>query len=230
MSTRPSSRRTLWRRLFRLAALSLFGAAGLFALGLTAFAHRVLLTDAPADPPQADAIVALTGGGGARLSAAVDLLEQGLGARLLISGVHPQTRVQDLIALAGGEQALYDCCIDLGRVATTTAGNAEETADWARNHGWRSVIVVTSDYHMPRAMMELNRELGDEAVRLHPRPTPRSTPDEPWWRDGRMVQRLAVEYAKYLAITARNATSSETRIITHRDADASAELQEAAQP
>ncbi len=173
-----------------------------FSAGFFVFADHVSRLE-PLDPaPRADGVVALTGGGGTRIAAGMSLLEAGHGARLLISGVHAETTDSDVEALtATTNLRLFDCCVDIDRRATTTLGNGRETAAWARARGYRSLIVVTSDFHMPRALMVLQD--ADPSLRLIPYPVPRNGDvAPPWWRDAGMIRRLAVEYPKYLAILA----------------------------
>ena len=113
----------------------------------------------------------------------------------------------DIRNVAKATQRLYDCCVDLGFQAADTIGNARETAGWAHAKGYRSLIVVTSDFHMPRAMLELKSAMPD--VRLTPYPVRSSEFDvSHWWRTGDATRLLAVEYCKYLAISAREALLS----------------------
>jgi uncharacterized SAM-binding protein YcdF (DUF218 family) len=144
---------------------------------------------------QADGIVALTGEGG-RLVPAMNLLEDGLGQRLLISGVNPTTTKSGLKSLLHGGE-LFDCCVDLGFSALDTRGNAEETARWARDHHYKSLIIVTADYHMPRSLVEFGSEMP--GVKLIPYPVADAI-DSPNWQT---VRRLSSEYVKYLASSVR---------------------------
>src|SRR6185312_6386422 len=116
------------------------------------------LPTVPANP-RADGIVALTGGD-ARLDAAVALLEKGSGQRLLISGVDPETDKQTLRHMSDGGPR-FDCCADLGYAAEDTRGNADEAAEWTREHNFNSLIVVTARYHMPRALREFADAMPD---------------------------------------------------------------------
>ena len=145
-----------------LLALAVWGA------GLVAFAGRVA-RDTPTDQPDAaDGIVALTGRSDMRLRAAADLMEAGLGKRLLVSGVNRQARRSDILAVMGASKPQFDCCVDLGFTAADTIGNAHEAADWARAMRYRSLILVTADYHMPRALLELRhrrRSLPSSPIR-----------------------------------------------------------------
>ena len=183
--------------------LTLIGIVALvWVVGLFAFADRVRgLT--PADPPErADAIVALTGPSAERVNAAIRLLDQGKGDRVLISGVNKEVRRQELRALTPGSNRLFNCCVDLGFEAEDTEGNAQEIAAWARSHGYDDLIVVTSDYHMPRSLVEI-RSVAP-GIRLHPYAveTP-SLDNSRWWKAAVTARRMTLEYMKYLAVLGR---------------------------
>ncbi len=126
----------------------------LYVLGYAFFA--VALPE-PGDDRQTDAIVVLTGGAG-RLERGLDLLERGRAERMLVSGVERTVRPSELAARYRKPQSLFDCCIDLGREAVDTRSNAEETANWIKRHKVKSVRLVTTDWHMPRARFELARK------------------------------------------------------------------------
>lgn len=149
----------------------------------------------------ADGIVALTGGA-SRISDAVELLAAGHGQRLLISGVNPSTTPGELIRLTPELEKLFACCVDLGHQALNTTGNAMEIAQWTREHQFRSIIVVTSAWHMPRALVELERELAGVEIIPHAVVTDRAR-DEPWWTNAQTTRLFLVEYVKYLATLAR---------------------------
>src|SRR5438094_1258147 len=109
----------------------------------------------------ADGIVVLTGGS-SRVSDAMELLAAGYGKRLLISGVHPTSALSDISrSLPDNQSLLLRCCVDLDRSAVNTRSNAAETRRWVRERGFKSLIVVTSNYHMPRAIVELSHAIPD---------------------------------------------------------------------
>lgn len=149
----------------------------------------------------ADGIVVLTGGA-LRIADAVELLAENRGKRLLVSGVNPATKPEELKKQIPDFARLSECCIDLGREALNTAGNALETATWARKHGFRSLLVVTSAWHMPRALLELEREMPDIALVPYPVVTDRMR-EQSWWSDPATARLLVFEYLKYLATLAR---------------------------
>jgi uncharacterized SAM-binding protein YcdF (DUF218 family) len=149
----------------------------------------------------ADGIVVLTGGA-SRIADAVHLLSTGHAKRLLITGVHPGTSRDDLNRQTPGSDALFHCCIDIGRSALNTAGNAAEATSWARDLGFSSLIVVTSNYHLPRSLSEFSRAMPDVALVPYP-VVPEAFRDPDWWRDGEAWRMLFVEYMKFVASTAR---------------------------
>lgn len=115
----------------------------------------------PAEPRKTDAIVVLTGGKG-RIERGVALMQANAARRMLVSGVPIGVTPADLARANNAPRSVFRCCIDLGNAAVDTRSNAEETGGWVREHGYRSVRLVTSDWHMARARMELRSALGGE--------------------------------------------------------------------
>lgn len=179
----------------------------IWAVGLVAFAQRIERLTPAEEPAVADAVVALTGASDLRLEAAVRLLERGKGRRLLISGVNKEASRADVLAVTGAVKPIYDCCVDLGYTAADTIGNAGEIAEWADGKDYDSLIVVTSDYHMPRTMLLMREAMPKARLIAYPVVT------EPvdvrrWWRKSGDARRLTIEYCKYLAILARESVRS----------------------
>lgn len=192
-TSRPAAaaKRPWLRLLAAVAGMLLLILAGGFLL----FANALPRGEAPLTG-KADGIVVLTGGA-SRVVDAVELLASGHGQRLLISGVHPSTTPSELLRVNPDFEQLMRR-IDLGRQATNTIGNAMEIGRWARERNFRSLIVVTSGWHMPRALIEIERELP--SVRLIPYPVISDRMrDVPWWSDFSTVRLLLVEYVKYIA-------------------------------
>jgi uncharacterized SAM-binding protein YcdF (DUF218 family) len=188
-----------------LAALLVI--ALIWASGLLAFAARVQQSTPQAEPPPADGIVALTGANSnERIAAAVQLLAERRGQRVLVSGVNRDVSREQLRVASGSVRRLYDCCVDLGFTAADTVGNARETAEWARAMRYRRLTIVTSDYHMPRAMLELRAVLRPPAATLQTYAVPTAAlKSRHWWRSPGAARLMVVEYSKYLAILGREA-------------------------
>ena len=188
-------RRWLWRT-FRVLAVAGSICILLIALGFAWFVWRL-----PAEEVElrrnADGIVVLTGGA-SRIADAIELLASGRGKRLLISGVHPSTRPGEIARSMPDYQQMFACCIDLDHSARNTLGNALETRRWVGDRGFRSLIVVTSNYHMPRAMAELGRQLPGVTLIAFP-VVPERLRGESWWVRGATAKLLLSEYVKYVA-------------------------------
>ncbi len=175
-----------------------------WVVGLLAFTARIERSTPAPEPPEAEAIVALTGNANLRITSAVRLLEEGKGRRLLVSGVNPDVTRAELRGVSRATQRLYDCCVQLGFDAADTKGNAAETAAWVREEGFTSLIVVTADYHMPRAILEMKGALPGVTLIPYPVATP-ELDAKSWWRTDLGARRMLVEYMKYLAVFAREA-------------------------
>ena len=177
-----------------LGGLTLVFAAGFFLFARTV-AHY-----GPVPVKRAEAIVVLTGGE-LRLVAAAKLLTEGRGARLLISGVNPQTPPESLQRVSGLPPKLFACCVDID-YALTTADNAEQIRAWAEAKGFKRLIVVTSSYHMPRSLAELRRRMPNAALVPYA-VVPHSLRPERWWADPYTARVLLWEYVKFLPSAAR---------------------------
>jgi uncharacterized SAM-binding protein YcdF (DUF218 family) len=189
------------RWLIRLAALLLLVLVlciGLFVGSFLRFSREIIHLEPPGDLARADGIVVLTGGS-QRIDKAVELLGSGQAKRLLISGVYPATTAGQLQRLTQAEPALFECCVDIDHDALDTIGNAEETAAWIQKHGYVNVIVVTSNYHMPRSLLLLRRV--DSATNYIPYPVVVTDLRHlQWLQQPGAIRTMLAEYVKYLAV------------------------------
>lgn len=148
-----------------------------------------------------EAIVVLTGGKD-RISTAASLLKQKKASRLLISGVHADTSKQALAKMAGIPGALMNCCVDIDRLAMDTKGNAAQTKKWAKTHNFSKITVVTSNYHMPRSLMELQAAMPK--AQLMPYQVFHDHPENGnWYSSPSCLKLIASEYIKYIATSFR---------------------------
>jgi uncharacterized SAM-binding protein YcdF (DUF218 family) len=196
----PSLPETEGRRRWPLVLFG--GACGIAAFlvaGFVWFAARVA-TDEIALRENADGIVVLTGGS-ARVVDAIELLAAGHGRRLLISGANPANNPGGITRLVPLYESMFACCIDLDH-SMNTVGNAIGTRQWAKSRGFRSLIVVTSNYHMPRAMTELAHQLPDATLIAFP-VVPALRRGQPWWASPASARLLIIEYLKYIYAVAR---------------------------
>ena len=192
----PATRPGGWLRVIIVGAMAiLFVGAAVGFVGFLSQLRGVEIKPAR----NADGIVVLTGGS-SRVSDAMELLAGGYGKRLLISGVHPTTDVHDISRTLPDNHKLLNCCVDLDRSAINSRSNAAETGRWARERGFKSLIVVTSNYHMPRAMAELSHQLPGIALIAFPVVSDRLKGD---WTNGPVLRLLFTEYVKYMVAVAR---------------------------
>jgi uncharacterized SAM-binding protein YcdF (DUF218 family) len=193
----PAPRRGRLRTIVVAALAAVLVAATIGFVGFLAQLHG-----AEAEPAgRADGIVVLTGGS-SRVSDAMELLAGGYGKRLLISGVHPTSAASDISRSLSDNQSLLSCCVDLDRSAVNTRSNAAQTRRWAHDRDFKSLIVVTSNYHMPRAIVELSHAMPN--IRLIPfAVVGEKWRDESWWASGATLRLLLSEYVKYVAAEVR---------------------------
>lgn len=133
-----------------------------WALGFALFAVSL---PGPLEGTTTDAIVVPTGAAG-RIDRGLALMREQQAKRMLVTGVAPGVRPRDLAAAYPRSERLFNCCVDLGGDAVDTRTNAAETARWLRGHRYRTVRLVTSDWHLPRARMEMKATMGNDAVVL----------------------------------------------------------------
>jgi uncharacterized SAM-binding protein YcdF (DUF218 family) len=194
---------TARRKWLRRAALGAIAACMLGGIGVAAgfwwFVWSVPTHEVALDR-NADGIVVLTGGS-SRVVDAMELLAEGRGRRLLITGVHRATTSAEIARLNSSYERLMRCCVDLDHSAVNTVGNAVETRRWAQRRQIRSLIVVTSNYHMPRAMAELARQLPDVALIAYPVVTEKVRTDR-WWSPP-TARLLLFEYLKFIVAQLR---------------------------
>ena len=146
--------------------------------------------------PKADGIVVLTGAA-SRIPDAIELLAADRGQRLLITGVHRATSKSEIARLTPLYSRFFTCCVDLDRSALNTFGNAIETKRWAKEHNFNTLIVVTSNWHMPRAMVEIQHQLPEATLIPYP-VVSEKIKTESWLHNGEIVRILLSEYLKYL--------------------------------
>jgi uncharacterized SAM-binding protein YcdF (DUF218 family) len=144
----------------------------LYALGFVLFAFT-LGKPASAKVETTDAAVVLTGGPG-RIEHGIEVLKAGKARRLLVAGVDPAVTKPDLVRRLKGSRKWLSCCVDLGSESVDTRSNAEEANRWLSRRKYKSVRLITSDWHMRRARYEFQRVLGrkyeivPDAVRTEP--------------------------------------------------------------
>jgi uncharacterized SAM-binding protein YcdF (DUF218 family) len=148
--------------------------------GYVAFAVNSIAARPQQEEQITDAIVVLTGGN-FRVHTGLELFAKGRALHLFISGVNPQVTRREITSLWEGETALPPCCITLGSKSNTTIENAAEVREWVKEKGYTSLRLVTSGYHMPRAMLEFRHALPEVDVIANPVTRKDTGPGEEWF-------------------------------------------------
>lgn len=180
------------------------GGVALLGMGLVAgllLFVRQIETRAARMPGRADGIVVLTGGPD-RIADGLQLLAEGRASRMLITGVRRGVSLETIGRPMPRYAAVMSCCVDLEYEAQNTVGNAVATRRWAREKGYRSLIVVTSDFHLPRALIEFRRAMPDIVLFRQPVVSERVEVGS-WWRDPPVAKIIVLEYVKFLAAWCR---------------------------
>ena len=176
------------QRLWSTARWLLGGALGLYIFSFILFAES--LSNQATQAPQADGIVVLTGGTPAKQ-----------GQRLLITGVYKDLDFETVLAMTPQQTPRQTetlrCCLDLDYKARNTVANARETRQWADVHGFRSLIVVTSAQHMPRAFLELRHAMPKIRLSAYPVVVPQ-VKLQYWFAYPGTMALLLGEYTRFL--------------------------------
>lgn len=161
--------------------------AGIFVLWVFGFFWFSVTLPVPAGIEESDAIVVPTGGQG-RIDHGLELLEQGRAPIMLVTGVDSDVKPREFAAEYEASDRLMGCCITLGFAAEDTKGNAAEIAEWAGERKVTSLRLVTTDWHMRRAALELSATLPAQITVVRD-----AVPSEPSFRI------LLLEYHKLIA-------------------------------
>jgi len=197
------SRRGPLRRFIRGFILLSLILLGVFSGGFLWFADSVA-SMRPPESARGDAIIVLTGGY-QRIEQAVGLLRDGVGKRLLISGVNPATTRSQIRKMTQGSSDMFSCCVDMGYKAIDTIGNANEAASWIRDHNYSSIVVVTNNYHMHRSLHELRSASPQTEFIAYP-VISADLARTNWFVEPDVVRTMLYEYLKFVAAAARDLT------------------------
>lgn len=183
---------------------SLFIFAPIFLIwlaGLYAFMQSMPNEPLPYPDKKLDAIVVLTGGSN-RIDEGFNLLEKDLGKKLFISGVYRGVEAKQLLQRWKSEpQKKLDCCVVLGFEAYNTAENALETIVWLKKEGFNSFYLVTSNYHMKRALAEFQYNAPEMNIQPFPIVPDKNNADtRDWWKESKTRNLMFKEYSKYIAV------------------------------
>jgi len=138
-----------------------------------------------------DSIVVLTGDK-FRISKGMEILSNGVGEKLLLSGVNKNIKLINIKNEFPKYKNFFDCCVDIDNISSNTFENSRETFLWLEKNKYTSVLIVSSNYHMPRVKLEFERFFKTENTYYHP---VNSNNDV---KVIGKVKKLFLEYVKYM--------------------------------
>ncbi len=171
-----------------------------WAAGFIAFTNLVPRTLSD-QTSYTDGIVVLTGGT-QRLNTGLTLLTEKRAEKLLISGVYRGVDLKELLRISQNAPQELECCIDIGHNADDTQGNARETQEWIEKTEFKSLRLVTANYHMPRSLLEFSFSMPYTRIVAHP-VFPQHVKVDEWWQWPGTASLLVGEYNKYLLVWTR---------------------------
>ena len=167
-----------------------------FCYGIFDFLEKIPSKQSKISTAQSDGIVVLTGGNN-RLKQGIKLLINKKAKKLFISGVYRGNDVRRLLAAQKQNPEEVLCCINIGYNATSTHGNAEETTEWVRTLRYKSIRLVTANYHMPRSLILFKSAMPE--IKIIPHPVyPTKFKYNKWWSSSRTISLILSEYFKYI--------------------------------
>ena len=138
-----------------------------------------------------DSIVVLTGDK-FRISKGMEILSNGIGEKLLLSGVNKNIKLTNIINEFPKYKNFFDCCVEIENISSNTFENSRETFLWLEKNKYNSVLIVSSDYHMPRAKLEFEKFLNTKNTYYHP-----VNSNNNLMAIGK-IKKLFLEYVKYM--------------------------------
>lgn len=192
-------------KLLRIAAAAALTGLCLLLVGFFVFLNIISKVAAP-DYRQSQAIIVLTGGS-ERIPAGLELLRFGYAPELFISGVLPGNNVDMLLQDSGLSEQETEWImphVNMGFAANSTRTNALEVAQWLSKRNYTTIRLVTSNYHMPRSILELKSRMPNLTIIPHP-VAPPAVKITDWWQYWGTTKLLVVEYVKFAAVWLREA-------------------------
>ena len=148
-----------------------------------------------------DGLVVATGGQ-ARIQKGLELLSEGNANRMLISGVGEgisKELLKKSLSLSDQQALFFDCCVELEFTAIDTNGNAKATFQWMQKHNLKNILLVSANYHLPRAEIIFKRYLPKSSIYIQP-VYPPDLKLSHWYLNWQTSKLLIKEYLKFLYV------------------------------
>ena len=148
-----------------------------------------------------DGLVVATGGQ-LRIQKGVELLAGGKADRMLISGVGKgitKELLKENLAISNRQARFFDCCVEIEFKATDTNGNAQATFEWMQKHALDDILLVSANYHLPRAELIFKQYLPENSVYFQA-VNPPDLKLSAWYSNWQTTRLLLKEYLKYIYV------------------------------
>jgi len=177
----------------------------LVVLGLALASFQKFVLTLPNDetklPAPIDGLVVATGGQ-LRIQKGVELLAGGKADRMLISGVGKgitKELLKENLAISNHQAHFFDCCVEIEFAATDTNGNAQATFEWMQKHALDDILLVSANYHLPRAELIFKQYLPENSVYFQA-VNPPDLKLSAWYSNWQTTRLLLKEYLKYIYV------------------------------
>ena len=177
----------------------------LVVLGLALASFQKFVLTLPNDDTKLsapiDGLVVATGGQ-LRIQKGVELLAGGKADRMLISGVGKgitKELLKENLAISNRQARFFDCCVEIEFTATDTNGNAQATFEWMQKHALDDILLVSANYHLPRAELIFKQYLPENSVYFQA-VNPPELKLSAWYSNWQTTRLLLKEYLKYIYV------------------------------
>ena len=123
-------------------------------------------------------------------------------SKILVSGTGKGFTKMSLAKNIDFDFNLIECCIELDSISTNTYSNAFETLKWVKKNNISEFILITSNYHMPRAFLEFKYRMPNLKIFTYPI-TPKKHNINNWLNSFQTFSLVLSEYCKFLVANLR---------------------------
>ncbi len=174
----------------------------LFFIELNNFKNNILLLT-KYNNIKSPNIVILTGGAN-RIKDGLKIIQdfknsKNINYKILVSGTGMGFTKSSLKKKLGPNfnSQLIQCCIDLDGVSKNTLTNASETFKWTNKNDIKEFILITSNYHMPRAILEFKNVMPNLKIYTYAI-TPKKHNIKNWLSSYQTFSLVFTEYCKFI--------------------------------
>ena len=107
--------------------------------------------------------------------------------------------MKESLSLSDEQALFFDCCVEIEFTAIDTNGNAKATIRWMQKHNLKDVLLVSANYHLPRAEIIFRRYLPEKEIYFQA-VNPPDLKLSHWYLSWQTSRLLLKEYLKFLFV------------------------------